>query len=145
MRLLRGFLDYYRGARATYSPWSCVVHCPLPLTLTSTQSRSTSLVSFHQAAVQALTVGAHWKTSQQVGMLVILFAAVHSFYMREYWVTIKGTPLVYRYMDWSSTVSLRMTKFYCVLGAVIPDLGAGLFWRSLVGTVVMRAFGYLGE
>merc|ERR1719213_1481235 len=78
-------------------------------------------------------------------MLVTLIAAVHYFYMREYWVTIKQTPIVYRYIDWSLTVPLQMIEFYCILKAVKPDLGQGLFWRLLVGTVVMLAFGYLGE
>jgi len=94
---------------------------------------------------EAQTVGAHWKTSLHVGMLVTLIAAVHYFYMREYWVTIKQTPIVYRYIDWSLTVPLQMIEFYCILKAVKPDLGAGLFWRLLLGTVVMLAFGYLGE
>merc|ERR1711991_536125 len=94
---------------------------------------------------EAQTVGSHWKTSLHVGMLVTLIAAVHYFYMREYWVTIKQTPIVYRYIDWSLTVPLQMIEFYCILKAVKPDLGQGLFWRLLVGTVVMLAFGYLGE
>ena len=94
---------------------------------------------------EAQTVGAHWKTSLHVGMLVTLIAAVHYFYMREYWVTIKQTPIVYRYIDWSLIVPLQMIEFYCILKAVKPDLGAGLFWRLLVGAVVMLDFGYLGE
>merc|ERR1719171_1008096 len=65
--------------------------------------------------------------------------------MREYWVTIKATPIVYRYIDWSLTVPLQMIEFYCILKAVKPDLGQGIFWRLLVGTVAMLAFGYLGE
>jgi len=96
-------------------------------------------------ASEAQTVGNHWKTSLHVGMLVTLIAAVHYFYMREYWVTIKQTPIVYRYIDWSLTVPLQMIEFYCILKAVKPDLGAGLFWRLLLGTVVMLAFGYVGE
>merc|ERR1712127_23525 len=43
-------------ARATCSLHSCNSQCPLPLRLTSTRSRRTSLVSFHQAAVPALTM-----------------------------------------------------------------------------------------
>merc|ERR1712170_168916 len=80
-----------------------------------------------------------------VGMLVTLIAAVHYFYMREYWVTIKQTPIVYRYIDWTLTVPLQMVEFYLILKAVKPDLGQGMFWRLLVGTVLMLSFGYLGE
>merc|ERR1712028_247001 len=66
-------------------------------------------------------------------------------YMREYWVTIKQTPIVYRYIDWSLTVPLQMVEFYLILKAVKPELSQIMFWRLLLGTIVMLAFGYLGE
>jgi bacteriorhodopsin len=94
---------------------------------------------------EAMSVAAHWKTSLHVGMLVTLIAGVHYFYMREYWVTIKQTPIVYRYIDWSLTVPLQMVEFYLILKAVKPDLSSIMFWRLLLGTVLMLAFGYLGE
>merc|ERR1712086_582422 len=34
---------------------------------------------------------------------------------------------------------------YLILSAVKPDLGSGMFYRLLVGTVTMLLFGYLGE
>merc|ERR1712038_1345309 len=74
-----------------------------------------------------------------------LVAAVHYFYMREFWVQIGTSPIVYRYIDWSITVPLQMVEFYFILAAVKPDLGVGMFWRLLIGTVVMLAFGYVGE
>jgi len=94
---------------------------------------------------EAMSVHAKWKTSLHVGMLVTLIAGVHYFYMREYWVTIKQTPIVYRYIDWSLTVPLQMVEFYLILKAVKPDLSQIMFWRLLLGTIVMLAFGYLGE
>merc|ERR1712185_290875 len=66
-------------------------------------------------------------------------------YMRESWVTIPMSPIVYRYIDWSLTVPLQMIEFYLILSAVKPDLGSGMFYRLLVGTVLMLLFGYLGE
>merc|ERR1719502_525612 len=80
-----------------------------------------------------------------VGALVTLIAAVHYFYMREFWVTIHMSPIVYRYIDWSLTVPLQMIEFYLILQAVKPDLGSGMFFRLLVGTVIMLLFGFLGE
>merc|ERR1712178_591338 len=80
-----------------------------------------------------------------VGSLVTLVAAVHYFYMREYWVQIGMSPIVYRYIDWSLTVPLQMIEFYLILSAVKPDLGVAMFYRLLVGTVLMLLFGYLGE
>merc|ERR1712014_38866 len=74
-----------------------------------------------------------------------LIAAVHYFYMREYWVQLQASPIVYRYIDWSLTVPLQMIEFFLILQAVKPDLGVGMFFRLLVGTVVMLLFGYLGE
>merc|ERR1711972_581180 len=95
--------------------------------------------------MESMAVGAHWKTSMNVGALVTLVAAVHYFYMREYWVQIGRSPIVYRYIDWSITVPLQMIEFYFILSAVQPNLGSGMFWRLLVGTVAMLAFGYAGE
>merc|ERR1711933_571187 len=36
--------------------------------------------------MESTAVSFHWKTSLNVGALVTLVAAVHYFYMREYWV-----------------------------------------------------------
>merc|ERR1712107_438658 len=91
------------------------------------------------------TVRSHWKTSLHVGSLVTLVAGVHYFYMREFWVQIHASPILYRYIDWSITVPLQMIEFNLILVAVKPDISAGMFWRLLIGTVVMLAFGYAGE
>jgi len=95
--------------------------------------------------MESTNVGYHWKTSMNVGALVTLVAAVHYFYMREYWVIMHGSPILYRYIDWSITVPLQMIEFYLILLAVQPNLGGGMFWRLMVGTVAMLAFGYAGE
>merc|ERR1712008_594274 len=36
-------------------------------------------------------------------------------------------------------------EFYLILSALQPNLGVGMFWRLLLGTVVMLASGYCGE
>jgi len=95
--------------------------------------------------MESMNVGYHWKTSMNVGALVTLVAAVHYFYMREYWVIIHNSPILYRYIDWSITVPLQMIEFYLILLAVQPTLGGGMFWRLMIGTVAMLAFGYAGE
>jgi bacteriorhodopsin len=95
--------------------------------------------------MESMSINNNWKTSMNVGALVTLIAAVHYFYMREYWVIIHMSPIVYRYIDWSLTVPLQMIEFYLILKAVEPNLGAGMFYRLLVGTVLMLLFGYLGE
>merc|ERR1711998_623081 len=95
--------------------------------------------------MESMNVGSHWKTSLNVGSLVTLIAAVHYFYMREYWVQIHNSPIVYRYIDWTLTVPLQMIEFFLILQASKPDLGAGMFFRLLIGTVLMLLFGYMGE
>merc|ERR1712100_322842 len=45
----------------------------------------------------------------------------------------------------SITVPLQMVEFYLILSAVQPNIGVGMFWRLLLGTVAMLAFGYVGE
>ena len=49
--------------------------------------------------MESMSVSLHWRTSLNVGALVTLVAAVHYFYMREFWITIGTSPILYRY-DW---------------------------------------------
>merc|ERR1712228_531013 len=94
---------------------------------------------------EASTVSAHWRTSLHVGGLVTLVAAVHYMYMREYWVAVKASPIVYRYIDWTITVPLQMIEFNLILKAAKAPISPMGFWKLLVGTVCMLAFGYAGE
>jgi len=89
-------------------------------------------------------VSPKWKTSLTVSGLVTLVAAVHYFYMRDVWVTTGSTPTVFRYIDWLITVPLLMIEFYLILSA-IAKVPAGVFWRLMLGTLVMLIGGYLGE
>merc|ERR1712113_441015 len=72
-------------------------------------------------------------------------AAVHYMYMREYWVQVHQSPIVYRYVDWTITVPLQMIEFNLILKAARKPVTPGMFWRLLLGTVAMLAFGYMGE
>ena len=58
--------------------------------------------------MESTAVSGHWKTSMNVGALVTLVAAVHYFYMREFWVLIHTSPILYRYIDWTITVPLQI-------------------------------------
>lgn len=89
-------------------------------------------------------VAGKWKTSLTVSGLVTLIAAVHYFYMRDVWVATGSTPTVYRYIDWLITVPLLMIEFYLILAA-IAKVPTGVFWRLMIGTLVMLVGGYLGE
>lgn len=89
-------------------------------------------------------VSAKWKTSLTVSGLVTLVAAVHYLYMREVWVNTGSSPTVFRYIDWLITVPLLMIEFYLILSA-ITKVPSGVFWRLMIGTIVMLVGGYLGE
>lgn len=89
-------------------------------------------------------VTAKWKTSLVVSALVTFIAAVHYFYMRDVWVATGESPTVFRYIDWLLTVPLLMIEFYLILRA-IGVASVGIFWRLLIGTLVMLIPGYLGE
>ena len=94
--------------------------------------------------MESMKVEAHWRTSLVVAGLVTMIAAVHYFYMRDVWVATGETPTVYRYIDWLITVPLQLVEFYLILSAV-KKVDSGIFWRILIGSLVMLIGGYLGE
>ena len=64
--------------------------------------------------------------------------------MRAVWVETGDTPTVYRYIDWLITVPLQLIEFYLILAAV-KKVPTGIFWRILIGSLVMLVGGYMGE
>ena len=90
------------------------------------------------------TVNPAWKTSVTVAGLVTGIAFIHYMYMRDVWVMTGDSPTVYRYIDWLITVPLQMVEFYLILAAV-GKANSGMFWRLLIGSLVMLIGGYLGE
>ena len=94
--------------------------------------------------IERNSVKASWRTSITISGLVTGIAFVHYMYMREVWVSTGTSPTVYRYIDWLLTVPLLMIEFYFILSAV-KKVSSGIFWRLLIGTLVMLIGGYLGE
>ena len=90
------------------------------------------------------SVASGWKTSVTVAGLVTGIAFIHYMYMRDVWVSTGDSPTVYRYIDWLITVPLQMIEFYLILVAV-RKANSGIFWRLLIGSLVMLIGGYLGE
>ena len=90
------------------------------------------------------SVAAGWRTSVTVAGLVTGIAFIHYMYMRGVWVQTGDSPTVYRYIDWLITVPLQMIEFYLILAAV-KKVSGGIFWRLLIGSLVMLIGGYLGE
>ena len=90
------------------------------------------------------SVAAGWRTSVTVAGLITGIAFIHYIYMRGVWVQTGDSPTVYRYIDWLITVPLQMVEFYLILAAV-RKIPSGIFWRLLIGSLVMLIGGYLGE
>jgi len=90
------------------------------------------------------SVAPAWKTSVTVAGLITGIAFIHYMYMRGVWVQTGDSPTVYRYIDWLITVPLQMVEFYLILVAV-RKANSGIFWRLLIGSLVMLLGGYFGE
>ena len=90
------------------------------------------------------TVNDKWKTSLTVAGLVTGIAFWHYLYMRGMWIETGDSPNVYRYIDWLLTVPLLIVEFYLILKAV-TTVRAAVFYKLLLGSIVMLVAGYLGE
>ena len=90
------------------------------------------------------SVAAGWRTSITVAGLITGIAFIHYMYMRGVWVQTGDSPTVYRYIDWLITIPLQMIEFYLILAAV-RKIPSGIFWKLLIGSLVMVIGGYLGE
>ena len=90
------------------------------------------------------SVTAAWRPSVTVAGIVTGVAFVNYLYIRGVWVQTGDAPIVYRYIDWLITVPLQMIEFYLILSAV-RKVSSGMFWRLLIGSLVMLIGGYLGE
>ncbi len=88
-------------------------------------------------------VSGKWKTSLLVSGLITMIAAVHYYYMRDFWVDTQTSPTEFRYIDWILTVPLMCVEFYLILKA----FGAkqGLLWKMIFYSLWMLVAGYLGE
>ena len=90
------------------------------------------------------SVAPQWRVSITVAGLVTGIAFIHYMYMRDIWISTGESPTVYRYIDWLITVPLLMVEFYIILRA-IGAVSVGIFWRLMIGSVVMLLAGYMGE
>ena len=75
--------------------------------------------------------------------LITFIAAVHYFYMRDYWAVVGESPTFFRYVDWTLTVPLMCVEFYLILKAA--GAKTDLLWKLIFASVVMLVTGYLGE
>lgn len=84
-----------------------------------------------------------WRTSVLVSGLITFIAAVHYWYMRDYWFAIAESPTFFRYVDWVLTVPLMCVEFYLILK--VAGAKQSLMWKLIVASVIMLITGYFGE
>ena len=84
-----------------------------------------------------------WRTSVLVSGLITFIAAVHYFYMRDYWAAHTESPTFFRYVDWILTVPLMCVEFYLILK--VAGAKTSLLWKMIGLSVVMLVTGYFGE
>ncbi len=84
-----------------------------------------------------------WRTSVLVSGLITFIAAVHYFYMRDYWAAHAESPTFFRYVDWILTVPLMCVEFYLILK--VAGAKPALLWKMIIFSVIMLVTGYFGE
>jgi len=84
-----------------------------------------------------------WRTSVLVSGLITFIAAVHYFYMRDYWAAHAESPTFFRYVDWILTVPLMCVEFFLILK--VAGAKPALLWKMIVFSVIMLVTGYFGE
>jgi bacteriorhodopsin len=84
-----------------------------------------------------------WRTSVLVSGLITFIAAVHYYYMRDYWSSFGESPTFFRYVDWILTVPLMCVEFYLILK--VAGAKQGLMWKMILFSVIMLVTGYFGE
>ena len=84
-----------------------------------------------------------WRTSILVSGLITFIAAVHYYYMRDYWAAHEESPTFFRYVDWILTVPLMCVEFYLILK--VAGATKKLMWTLIGASVVMLVTGYWGE
>ena len=94
--------------------------------------------------MEQANVATQWRKSVNVAGLVTGIAFINYMYIRTLWVETGDAPIIYRYIDWIITMPLQIVEFYLILTAV-RKVPIGIFWKILIGSLVMSVGGYLGE
>lgn len=89
------------------------------------------------------TVADKWKTSLLISGMITGIAAVHYYYMRDYYISTHTTPVALRYIDWTLTVPLMVIEFYLLVRGAGAKIG--LLWKLVLAAVFMLVCGYIGE
>lgn len=93
--------------------------------------------------VERSTVDGKWKLSLLVSGLITGIAAIHYYYMRDFYLQTGQSPTAFRYVDWTLTVPLMCVEFYLLT----KPFGAkgGTLFKLIIASLVMLVTGYIGE
>lgn len=93
--------------------------------------------------VERGSVDGKWKTSLLVSGLITGIAAVHYYYMRDFYLETGQSPTAFRYVDWTLTVPLMCVEFYLLT----KPFGAkeSTLFKLILASLVMLITGYIGE
>jgi bacteriorhodopsin len=89
------------------------------------------------------SVEGKWKLSLLVSGLITGIAAVHYFYMRDFYLATGQSPTAFRYVDWTLTVPLMCVEFY-LLTRPFGAKSSTLF-KLIVASAWMLIAGFIGE
>lgn len=84
-----------------------------------------------------------WRTSVLISGLITFIAAVHYYYMRDFFTETGTSPTFFRYVDWLLTVPLMCVEFYLITKKAGAKIG--LLWKLIFASVIMLVTGYFGE
>ena len=93
--------------------------------------------------VERGSVDDKWKMSLLVSALITGIAAVHYYYMRDYWLATESSPTFFRYVDWILTVPLMCVEFYLL--TKLAGAKKSLLWKLILASTWMLVCGYIGE
>jgi len=89
------------------------------------------------------SVDGKWKLSLLVSGLITGIAAVHYYYMRDFYLATGQSPTAFRYVDWTLTVPLMCVEFYLLtkpFGAKTATLT-----KLILASLLMLVTGFIGE
>ena len=89
------------------------------------------------------SVDKKWRLSLLISGLITGIAAVHYFYMRDYYMATGENPTALRYIDWTLTVPLMCVEFYLLTKAA--GATKSLLWKLIIASAWMLVAGYIGE
>ena len=90
------------------------------------------------------SVVSNWRTTLTLAGIITGVAFINYLYVRNIYVSQGEAPILYRYIEWIITMPLQAVLFYLILKTV-RKVPKSLFWKLLIGAVVMVLGAYLGE